>query len=178
MDKPFELIQSTAVFRGRVFDVRRDEVRLPDGRSTQLDIVEHSGAVVLVPVDRAGQIWLVRQYRYAAGEFILELPAGTLDDQESPDACARREIREEIGLAAGQLFHLGQFYLAPGYSTELMHVYLATELTPDPLSADDDEFLAVESMPVAELYERAERGQIHDAKTLAALLLARPKLLP
>jgi ADP-ribose pyrophosphatase len=109
---------------------------------------------------------------------LLELPAGTLDEQELPEVCAHREVREEVGMSAGKLVNIGEFYLAPGYSTEYMYVYLATGLQPDPLEMDEDEFLEVEQMPIKELYDLAERGQIQDGKTLAALFLARPLLLP
>jgi len=118
----------------------------------------------------------VRQYRHAAGLDLLELPAGTRDEDEDPEVCARREIREETGMAAGKLEHLGGFYLAPGYSTEYMHVYLATDLHHDPLEADADEFLSLEAVPLAEALARAARGEIPDAKSLAALLIAQRRL--
>ncbi len=170
----FDLIETTDIYHGRVFTVRRDRVRLPNGKSADVDIVQHHGAVTLVPVDEQGRIWFVRQYRHAAGETLLELPAGTLDDGEEPEACAAREIREEIGMAAGQLRLLGQCFLAPGYSTEFMHFYLATQLRPESAQHDDDEFLDVETMTVEEAYAMALGGRIRDAKTLAALLLAQP----
>ncbi len=104
--------------------------------------------MVILPVDDQGNLFFVRQYRHAAGLDLLELPAGTLDEGEAPEACARREVREETGMAAGKMEHLGGFYLAPGYSTEYMHVYLATGLHSDPLEADADEFLTVEVIPL------------------------------
>jgi ADP-ribose pyrophosphatase len=149
---------------------------LPNGRETQFDIVEHVGSVVILPVDAEGNLLFVSQYRHAAGLELLELPAGTRDANEAPEVCARREIREETGMAAGQLDHLGGFYLAPGYSTEYMDVYLATDLHYDPLQADADEFLSVERIPLAEALARCERGEFPDAKSLAALYLARPYL--
>ncbi len=173
---PFELLNSEVVYPGRAFTIRRDRVRLPDGRETKLDVVEHVGSVVIVPVDDEGNLLFVRQYRHAAGLDLLELPAGTLDESEAPEACARREVREETGMAAGRLEHLGGFYLAPGYSTEYMHVYLAADLYPAPLEADADEFLAVEKIPLAEAFSLPARGQLPDAKSLAALLLARERL--
>ena len=167
----FELVKSEQKFKGRAFSVRQDQVRLPDDKITQLDIVEHVGAVTIVPIDGDGNIWFVRQYRHAAGAEILELPAGTLEESEDPEICAQRETQEEIGMAPGRLLKLGEFYLAPGYSTEYMHVYLATELSPDPLPGDVDEFLRVESFPAEKVFTMVEAGQIKDAKTLAALLL-------
>jgi ADP-ribose pyrophosphatase len=174
MPDDHSLILSEEIYRGRVFTVRRDEVRLPDGKSARLDIVVHHGAATLVPIDAQNRIWFVRQYRHAAAESLLELPAGTIDPGESAEACAAREVREEIGLAAGSLKKIGEFYLAPGYSTEFMRVFLATELTPDPRPHDSDEFLEVTAIPVAEAYAMALDGRIRDGKTLAALLLARP----
>jgi len=162
--------------KGRAFAIRRDLLKTPDGHETKFEIIEHGGSVVIVPIDENGKMLLVRQYRHATGGDLLELPAGTLDEDEKPEVCAAREIREETGMAAGVLTKLGEFYLAPGYSTEFMVVFLATDLSPNPLDADDDEFLSVESIPVAEAFERAERGEIPDAKSLAALFLAKPSL--
>jgi ADP-ribose pyrophosphatase len=167
---------SKITYQGRAFDVRQDTIELPDGRSAQLDIVAHSGAVTILPVDPSGQIWFVRQYRHAAGKTLLELPAGTLEKGESPEECAGREIREEIGMAAAVMEHIAEFYLAPGYSTEYMHVFLAKELTPSPLAQDADEFLSVEQFSIEDVYSLAQSGGIQDAKTLAALFLARPWL--
>jgi len=172
----FELMKSEIVYPGRAFTIRRDHLRLPDGRTTKFDIVEHHGSVVLIPIDEKGNLLFVRQYRHAAGKDMLELPAGTLDENEAPEACARREVREETGMAADQIQLIGGFYLAPGYSTEYMYVYLATSLRYDPLQADADEFLKVEIFPLAEALKMAEGGEIPDSKSLAALLLARPRL--
>jgi ADP-ribose pyrophosphatase len=173
---PFELLKSEVLLKGRVFAIRRDYLRTPDGRETKLEIIEHGGSVVVIPVDENGNMLLVRQYRHATGGDLLELPAGTLDEDEDPEVCAAREIREETGMAAGSLEKLGEFYLAPGYSDEFMIVYLATELSDSPLDADDDEFLSLETVPIAEAIQMAERGQIPDAKSLAALFLAKPSL--
>jgi len=173
---PFELLKSEVLMKGRAFTIRRDYLKTPDDRETKFDIIEHSGSVVIIPVDENGKVLLVRQYRHATGGDLLELPAGTLDEDEDPDVCAAREIREETGMAASKMTRLGDFYLAPGYSTEFMVVYLATGLSNNPLDADDDEFLSVESIPVAEVIQMAERGEIPDAKSLAALFLAKPSL--
>ncbi|MBT3339014.1 MAG: NUDIX hydrolase [Anaerolineae bacterium] len=174
----FKLIDSENIFKGRVFTIRRDSLRTPDGRTTKFDIVEHHGSVVILPVDKEGNLLLVRQYRHAAMDDLLELPAGTLDGpDEAPLDCAAREVREETGMAAGRLEELGKFFLAPGYSTELMTVFLATNLRYDPLEPDADEFLQVEKLPLAEAFSLAEAGKMPDAKTLAALLMARPHLL-
>ncbi len=172
----FQKIQSEVTYKGRAFTVRRDTLRTPGGEVIKLDIVEHVGAVTLIPVDREGRLLFVRQYRHATGEEILELPAGTLEAGETPENCALREIREETGLAAGKLAKIGEAFLAPGYSTEYMHFFLASDLAPDPLPRDQDEFLTLQAIPIREAYQMAVSGQLRDAKTLAALLLARESL--
>jgi ADP-ribose pyrophosphatase len=169
----FELLKSEPVFQGRAFKIRRDTLKMPDGRETKYEIVEHVGSVVIIPMDGQGNLLFVRQYRHAAGRDLLELPAGTRDGDEPYDVCAAREIREETGMAAGKLEHIGDFYLAPGYSTEFMAVFLAADLTHNPLDPDEDEFLQVEKIPVGKAIEMAEQGEFPDAKTLAALFLAR-----
>jgi ADP-ribose pyrophosphatase len=171
-----EFLHSDTIYEGRAFNVSRDAVRLPDGRETTYEVVQHSGAVTLVPVDDQGRIWFVRQYRAGVRGPLLELPAGTREAGEAPDACAAREVREEIGQAAADLKLIGSIYLAPGYSTEYMHFYLATGLYTAALAADDDEFLETEPIPVAEVYRKVTRDELNDGKTLAGLLLARPYL--
>jgi ADP-ribose pyrophosphatase len=171
-----ETLQSDIVYRGKAFDVHRDLIRLPNGNQTWLDIVDHPGAVTLVPVGTEGEIYFVRQYRHSTGGEILELPAGTLNPNEGPETCARREIREEIGMSAGRVEKVGEFYLAPGYSTEFMHVYLATDLQPNPLPGDEDEIIQVERYSLERAFQMISGGQIRDGKTLAALLLAQPFL--
>jgi len=173
---PFELISSETLLKGRAFLIRRDLLKTPDGRETKFDIIEHGGSVVIVPIDKEGNLLFVRQYRHAAGMDLLELPAGTLEEGEDPAICAAREIREETGFAADKIEKIGDFYLAPGYSTEFMHVYLAQGLRHDPLEADADEFLSVEKYSFAEAMQMAENGEMPDAKSLAALLLAKSHL--
>jgi ADP-ribose pyrophosphatase len=168
----FELITSETLFQGRVFSIRRDHLKTPSGNIAKYDIIEHHGSVILVPIDQNGNVHFVRQYRHAANAHLLELPAGTLEAGEEPLECARREIREEIGMAAATLREIGSFYLVPGYSTEFMFVYLATNLQTDPLPPDQDEYLTVEKIPFAQAIAMARKGEILDAKSLAALLLA------
>ena len=172
----FEILKSETVFRGRVFDVRREDVRYPDGRVVVTDIVAHSGAAAMLPVDEEGRVLLVRQYRHATGGMLLEIPAGTLDADESPEACAQRELREEVGVGAGELIRLGEFFPAPGFSTEKMFLFLARDLSADTAEPDEDEMLSVERMPLDEVWDRVERGEIQDAKTLLALYMAQPYL--
>jgi ADP-ribose pyrophosphatase len=173
---PFELLKSEIVYPGRAFTIRSDTLRLPDGHQARLDIVDHIGSVIIIPVDVDDNLLFVRQYRHAARLDLLELPAGMLNEGEAPEACAQREVREETGMAAGSLERLGGFYLAPGYSTEYMHVYLATDLHPGPLAADADEFLTVVHVPLVTVLAMARQGEIPDAKSLAAILLAQPYL--
>ena len=173
---PFELIKSETLLQGRAFKIRRDHLKTPDGRDTKFEIIEHGGSVIIIPVDADGNIHFVRQYRHAAGIDLLELPAGTRDGNEPFEDCAAREIREETGMEAGKLQKVGEFYLAPGYSTEFMVVYLAKDLKHNPLEADDDEFLEVEKISIEKAFELAEHGKMPDAKSLAALLLAKPYL--
>ena len=172
----FELIKSETLLQGRVFRIRRDTLKTPDGRETKFEIIEHGGSVVVIPVDEHGDMYFVPQYRHAAGMDLLELPAGTRDGDEPYEECAAREIREETGMEAGKLQKVGEFFLAPGYSSEFMEVYLATDLKHNPLEADEDEFLSVEKYPVRQAIEMAERGEMPDAKSLAALLMAKPYL--
>jgi 8-oxo-dGTP pyrophosphatase MutT (NUDIX family) len=173
---PFELLRSETLLQGRAFKIRRDYLKTPDGRETKFEIIEHGGSVVIVPIDQEGNMLFVRQYRHAAGMDLLELPAGTRDGDEPFEDCAAREIREETGMEAGTLQKVGEFFLAPGYSTEFMVVFLATDLKHNPLQADDDEFLVVEKIPLKKAIDMAERGEVPDAKSMAALLLARPFL--
>jgi len=172
----FELLRSETLLQGRVFRIRRDTLKTPDGRETKFEIIEHGGSVVVIPVDEHGNMYFVRQYRHAGGIDLLELPAGTRDGDEPYEECAAREIREETGMEAGKLQKIGEFFLAPGYSSEFMEVYLATGLKHNPLEADEDEFLSVEKYPVRQAIEMAERGEMPDAKSLAALLMAKPYL--
>lgn len=167
-------IHTEIMYQGRAFTVSQDQVQLPNGGTTYLDIVHHNGAVTIVPVDQDGNLWFVRQYRHAAGKMMLELPAGTLEIDEDPQACALRELQEEIDMGARKMQQLGSFFMVPGYSTEFMHIFLATDLYPSSLPEDDNEYLIVEKIPVSQAYALARAGDIDDGKTLAALLLAEP----
>ena len=171
---PFETLNSETVYYGKAFNVRRDQIHLPDGKDTLLDIVVHPGAVTLIPIDSQGNIYFVRQYRHAVGEELLELPAGTLNEGEKPQVCALHEVREETGMSAATIKLIGEFFLAPGYSTEQMYIYLATDLHPDPLPGDEDEFITVKAIPMSKVPEMISQGVIQDAKSLAALYLAQP----
>ena len=174
---PFKVIRSKSVYKGCVFNVRQDEVRRDDGGVMRLDVVEHGDSVTIIPLDEDGNIWFVDQYRHPAGEKLLELPAGVIENGDPAEECAFREIREEIGMACNLLEPIGSFYLAPGYTTEFMYVFLALELYSNPLQADEDEFITVEKIPAGAAMKMAEEDKIKDVKTLGALLLARSRLL-
>lgn len=167
----FETLTSDTVYRGRVFSVRADRVRLPGGRETRLDIIDHANSVVVIPLDDRGDILFVRQYRHAARRELLELPAGTLNASEDPLLCAGRELREETGQAARELTVIGGFFLAPGYSTEYMHVFRAENLHSDPLPGDEDEILSLERLSSTESRRMLAVGSFEDAKTVAALAM-------
>lgn len=172
----FEIQKSELIYTGKAFDVRRDQVRLPAGKTTSIEVVVHPGAVTMIPIDAQGRILFVRQYRHAVGQELLELPAGTLGEGENPENCARREIREETGMSAAKLEKIGEFYLVPGYSTEYMHIYLASDLKSEPLPGDEDEFITVEAVVSSAIPDLIAQGVLRDAKSLAALFLAEPYL--
>jgi len=168
---PVQPQHSAVVYRGRAFSVRVDEVEIKPGTLSRLDIVEHPGAVTILPLDDAGDVWFIRQYRHPAGADLLELPAGTLKPGEDPALAANRELQEEIGMRAETLELVASFWLAPGYSTELMHVYVATGLSPAPLEQDEDEVITLEKVPAARAVELALDGTLRDAKSIATVLL-------
>ncbi len=167
--------QHEMIYHGRAFDVEKVNVILPDGKPAVYDLINHPGSVTIVPVDDQGLMYFVRQFRIAAGKVLLELPAGTKGVDEAPMECARREVREETGMS-GELAELGDLYLAPGYTSEHMTLYLATGLFPAKLEGDEDEFLQVVTIPVKEVYEMVDKNLINDGKSLAALMLALPHL--
>ena len=154
-----------------MIDVRVDTLQREDGSSFEREVVSYGQAVVLVPVDSDGCLLLVRQYRHAVGEWLLELPAGGIDDHDaSPEAAALRELREETG-HGGTLERIGGMYLAPGYSNEYQHVFAAHDLSEDALDADEDEDLALERRTLDEALAAVDAGEIRDAKSIAALLM-------
>ncbi len=162
-------IRQEEVYRGRVITVRRDTVQL-DGRERAWDVVAHPGAVVVLAVD-GDELLFVRQYRYAAGEELLELVAGTCEPGEDPAATAERELQEEAGFRAERLTKLGEFYSAPGFCTEKLHLYVAEDLTPSRLPMDDDEQITLVRLSLDEALRMAVAGELRDAKTLAGVLL-------
>lgn len=165
-------LASETVFTGKILTVRRDKVRLPNGREATREVVAHPGAVAVVPVTAAGEVVLVRQYRYPIAQELLEVPAGKLDKGEAPDDCARRELEEETGYRAGRLEHLATFYTAPGFTDEIMHLYLARDLSQTAQNTDGDEFINIEYYKPDQLKALLAAKEIIDAKTIVGLLLA------
>lgn len=158
-----------SVYRGKMLKIRVDTVALPDGEIANREIVEHPGAVAVVPLTDDGQVVLVRQFRYAINRITLEIPAGKLEWGEDPDATCRRELAEETGLEATSLDKLTEIVVAPGYSSERLTLYKATGLKPVVAKPDADEFIETVTMPVAEVQQMILRGEIQDAKTIIAL---------
>ncbi len=170
--RPFPvLIGSREVYRGRVVSLRVDEIEVKSGLNVRREVIEHSGAVVIVPVDAEGRIVWIRQHRWAAQRELLELPAGTLEPDEAAAATARRELIEETGFAAATWQKLGGFFSAPGFCEEYLHCYLATDLTPESADGDEDEDIETEPLSLDESLARIDRGEVEDAKSLAGVFL-------
>lgn len=164
---------SQRIYEGRILNLRVDDVTLPNGRTSRREIVEHKGAVAIVPILEDEQtVVLVRQWRHPAEKDLLEIPAGGLEEGESPEECARRELTEEIGKTPGELIPLASYYLAPGYSTELMHTFLARNLSDEVGEMDDDEGIEVVRMALSDAIALISTGKIEDSKTICGLLLA------
>jgi ADP-ribose pyrophosphatase len=170
-----EVLSTETIYEGRIFDVQIADIR-HDELEYKREIIVHNGSVVIVPVFDDGTVAMVRQYRYAAGKFLLEIPAGTLNKDEPMESGARRELEEEIGVTAERLEKITEFYVSPGFLTEKMYVYLATGLTATAQNLEDDEILSVERYPFPELFEKIRTGEIEDAKTICGLFLAGAKL--
>lgn len=171
-----KLLSRETVMQAHVFDILKVGVRLPDGRERHYDLVDHADAVTILPVDDAGGVYFVSQYRVGAEKELLELPAGVMEKGEEPSEAARRELREETGMDCHEMRYLGGFFMAAGYSNEYMHCFLAQGLFRAPLKQDEDEFLSLRIKPIEESYALAWKGELEDSKTLAALLYAYPLL--
>ncbi len=169
-DKP-EIISTETVYKGRVFDVIKAEICEEDSEYER-EVVTHNGSAVIVPMFADKTVALVKQYRHAAEKYLLELPAGSVEDDETPEECAFREIEEEIGMKAGKLEKLTEFYVSPGFLTEKMHVFLATDLTESKQNLDDDENISMEKLTFDEVFEKIRRNEIEDAKTMLGLIFA------
>ena len=170
MDLTEKTLSSEKIYDGAIIHVRRDRVLLPNGHTSTREIVEHPGGVGILALEADGTVWCVRQYRYPFSRTLLEVPAGKLEPGEAPELAAARELSEETGLTAGRLQYLGANYTSPGYSEEVLHIYLARDLHRGAAHLDPGEFLNVERHPLEELVQMALNGELCDGKTTVALL--------
>jgi len=169
---PRQLLGSEKIFKGVVFDVERDRLHEESGIEVVRDVVRHPGGAGALPLFDDGRVALVKQYRHPARRELLEIPAGRIEDGETPEQCAAREVEQEIGFRAGRMEKLAEFYSTPGFCEERLYVYLATELTSGSQNLDHDELIEIVYLPLDEAVRMAERGGIEDSKTIIALLMA------
>lgn len=170
MDKLKETkISGQEIFRGKIINLRVDTVRLPNGKEATREVVEHPGAVAIAALNEKNEIILIHQYRAPVDEVIIEIPAGKLERGEDPFLCAQRELEEETGWLAGKWEHIFTFYTTPGFSDEVMYLYLAKDLQVSQQSLDEDEFVEIITVPVEAALEMAKTGQIKDAKTIMGI---------
>ena len=171
------MVSTQRLYQGRVLNLDIDRVRFPNGSLGELELIRHSGAAAVVPFldepnDRGARVLLLRQYRYAADDFLYEIPAGRLNDGEAPDECARRELLEEAGCTATALVSLGGFFTTPGFIDEYIHTFIATGLTRGESMPESDEFIHQESHTLYEILRMIDEGRIVDAKTIVSLFMA------
>lgn len=169
--------ETQRIYEGKVVNLRVDTIRLPNGKLARREIVEHHGAVAIVPLLDAETVVMVRQYRHPAEGILLEIPAGGLEENEDLEECARRELSEEVNLQAVHMVKLFQSYVAPGYSTELIHTFLAYRLSRLDGTPDEDEFIDIAHVKLADVPDMIARGEIQDGKSIGGLLAAM-RLLP
>lgn len=176
MDMREKQLSSEYFFEGHIMKARLDEVSLPNGRTAPREICEHLGGVGVLPIDRDGNVILVRQFRYAFDAELLEIPAGKMDHgPEDAAECGKRELKEETGCTAGRFVPLGAMYPSPGFLTEVTYLFAALDLEEGEMQPDEDEFVEVVRLPLAEAAAMIERDEIRDAKTIAAMYRAKLK---
>ncbi|KJR96064.1 MAG: ADP-ribose pyrophosphatase [Peptococcaceae bacterium BRH_c4a] len=176
MDFTEKKVSSETVYKGKILNLRVDDVELPNGKITKREVVEHAGAVAVVPLDEKNELLLVRQYRYPVGKMLLEVPAGKLEKGEDPEACAVRELAEETGCRAKDMKLLFSFYSTPGFSNEKMYVYLARGLTYLGEHPDEDEFIEASPVPLQAALDLIDRGEICDAKSIIGILAVKREM--
>ena len=164
-------VSTEKIYAGKVVNLRRDTVLLPNGKEATREVVEHPGAVAIVPVLPDGRVLMVRQFRHPVGRVLLEIPAGKLDSGEDPDECAMRELEEETGYRAGVIERKASIFTGPGFTDEVIHMYIAHELVPTTVNPDDDEFLEVRAYVPQDIRRMIREGLICDAKTISGLFL-------
>lgn len=172
MDLTEKTLESREIYAGRIVRLRVDTVELPDGKHGKREVVEHSGAVAVVALDQEGNIILVKQYRKPIERILLEIPAGTLEAEEDPLDCARRELAEETGLSAAHWEKILTYYSTPGFTDERLHVFMARGLTEGPKNPDHDEFVETVRIPLADAYKQIFTGQIADGKSIIGIQYA------
>lgn len=165
-------IERKSMYKGNIIGVDLISVTLPNGKEASRDVVTHPGASVVIPVSKNNELYMVRQFRKPIDKELLEIPAGKLDAGEDPLICARRELKEETGLDTQNLRHVTDIHSTPGFSDEVLHMYIATDLNEGEACADEDEFLSVEKVPVDVLVDMVLKHEITDAKTIIGILLA------
>lgn len=163
-------MKSEKIYEGRIINVKIDTIELPNKKYSKREIVEHPGAVGIVPITANGEIILVRQFRKAVEKALLEIPAGRLETDEEPSQCAIRELKEETGYTAKNIKKMFEFYSAPGFSTEKIYVYLAQDIIKGAPQPDEGEYIEVIKMPLEEALEKVRTGEIRDSKTIIAIL--------
>ena len=170
MDYTEKTLTREEIYSGKILNIHKDRVLLPNGNESIREIVEHPGGVTVLPLDEQGNVYCVRQFRYAYGRHLLETPAGKLEPGETPLECAVRELGEETGFTADEFVDLGELYPSPGYCRESLYIYLARGLHRGKMHLDDDEFLDVEVYPLDTLLRMVMDGELRDAKTVVAVL--------
>lgn len=169
-------VQMREIYRGRVFSLIEQQVALPNGTLMKVETIQHPGAAAIVPMLDKSHIVLIRQYRYAMGNWVWEIPAGTLFPQEDPKDCAQRELGEETAYEAGCIEKIGEVFPAPGYSDDRIHIFLATDLKEKSQHLEEDEVLDVKKFTIVEALDMIKTGEIRDAKTIAGILLTSPMM--
>ena len=170
MDLTEKTLSQKTVYNGRIINLRVDEIELPNGEKSTREVIEHNGGACIVAITDNDEVLLVKQYRYAYGKVVTEIPAGKIEKGEDPLDCASRELVEETGYSAKNIELLCETYPSPGYCGEVIYIYMASELTKGNQHLDEDEFLDVIKIPLKEAYDMIVRGELHDSKTITGIL--------
>lgn len=176
MSENYNLVSSKSIYKGKIFEIKQDKITLPNGKIATRDILMHNGASAMLPIDENGDIIFVKQHRHPVNDFVLEIPAGKLEHLEDPKECAMRELEEEIGYKSNDFSFMFKTYIAVGYSSEVIYIYLAKNLVKTKQNLDDDEFLTIETHSLEQSLKMIENGEILDSKTIAAILYYKQNL--